>query len=436
MKWVIGAVVLFLLAVIFKLSLLMYATYALLAIYIFTRWLTANWTNNLGSKSTISIQEAEIGDVVTIEHELTNRGRLPVSWVLVEDELPPDTQLFRPHRLEVVEGERIHVFGLGVGETEKFTYKIKCNRRGYYQLGPLLVESGDTFGLHRRFRTVAEPNFLLVYPKPVVIENYDIATRRPIGEIRMTHRLFEDPTRIAGVRAYQQGDPLNRVHWKATSRTGVLHSKVYEPSTIAGATIVLDFHKESYPAKHEPYRSELAVVAAASLAHTLYEMGQQIGLVSNGRDAVDRIRTEGWRRSSRSRTKIKKNSQMQEKSERLRPIIVGTRIGVDQYNQILRSLARVEITDGMPLPELLIETTPHIPHDAAVIVIVSEVTERIAVSLGNLARQGYAVTAIVNAYEYEEFARGAGMLISQRVSVRHLRDESQIADMCRQQILR
>ena len=41
---------------------------------------------------------------------------------------------------------------------------------------------------------------MLVYPKVVPLSGYDIASRRPIGEIRMTHRLFEDPTRIAGVR--------------------------------------------------------------------------------------------------------------------------------------------------------------------------------------------------------------------------------------------
>ena len=110
----------------------------------------------------------------------------------------------------------------------------------------------------------------------------------------MTHRLYEDPTRIRGVRDYQPGDPLNRVHWRATARTGQLHSKLYEPSSVAGATIVLEFHQAAYDPRHEPYRSELAVTTAASLANALYQMDQQVGLVTNGRDAVDRIRREGW----------------------------------------------------------------------------------------------------------------------------------------------
>ena len=121
-------------------------------------------------------------------------------------------------------------------------YKVECLQRGYYQIGPLVLESGDLFGLHRRFRVDTEPHFLWSIRRSSPLEGYELASRRPIGEVLLTHRLYEDPTRIAGVRPYEAGDPLNRVHWRATARTGTLHSKVHEPSTLAGATMLLDFH--------------------------------------------------------------------------------------------------------------------------------------------------------------------------------------------------
>ena len=141
---------------------------------------------------------------------------------------------------------------------------------------PLVLETGDLFGLHRRYRVLTSPSFLLVYPEVVPLEGYDIASQRPIGEVRISHRLFEDPTRISGVRQYQSGDPLNRVHWRATARTGLLHSKVYEPSMITGATIVLEFNEAAYDTRSEPYRSELAVTTAASLAHSMRPSGSRI----------------------------------------------------------------------------------------------------------------------------------------------------------------
>ncbi len=122
-------------------------------------------------------------------------------------------------------------------------YQLKCNRRGYHQIGPLVVETGDLFGLHRRYRVLTSPHFLLVYPEVVPLEGFELASRRPIGEVRISHRLYEDPTRIAGVRRYEAGDPLNRIHWRATARTGQFHSKIYEPSCIVGATLLLDFHQ-------------------------------------------------------------------------------------------------------------------------------------------------------------------------------------------------
>ena len=173
-------------------------------------------------------------------------------------------------------------------------YQLKCNRRGYYQIGPLVLETGDVFGLHRRYQVLAKPNFLTVLPKVIPLAGYDVASRRPLGEVRMTHRLFEDPTRNAGVREFEPGDPLSRIHWGATARTGNLHSKIYEPSTVAGATLLLDLHKKSNPQHHEPVRSDLAVTTAASLSQYLYELGQQVGLVTNARDAADRVREEGW----------------------------------------------------------------------------------------------------------------------------------------------
>src|SRR5437660_3913247 len=153
--------------------------------------------------------------------------------------------------------------------------------RGYYQIGPMVMESGDLFGLHRRYCVDAEPHYLLVYPRTVPLEGYDLASRRPIGDVRLVHRLYEDPTRIVGIRPYEAGDPMSRVHWRATARTGQLHSKTYEATTLTGATLLLDFHLAGYPRRGEPHRSELAVTASVSLANAVAILGQQIGLATN-----------------------------------------------------------------------------------------------------------------------------------------------------------
>jgi uncharacterized protein (DUF58 family) len=435
LNWLVAAILVLILALILDFGLLAYAMYALLGILLTSRWLAQQWADHLHAQRECNRLTAEVGDTVAVVVRVENRGRVPVAWLLLEDLLPRHALLHEPPNLRVL-GRRVQLSMLGGGGVRSLRYQLQCNRRGYYQLGPLVLETGDLFGFHRRYRVLSDPHFLLVLPKVLPLEGFDIASRRPIGEVRMSYRLYEDPTRIAGVRQYQPGDSLNRVHWKATARTGTLHSKIYEPSTVAGITLLLDFHQDSHDPQHEPVRSELGVTAAASLANAVYEMGQQIGLVTNGRDAADRIRGEGWDYDIRTRDAARRAASMSDASDRLRPVVVETRRGAEQLTRIFETLARLELTDGLRLPELLLEATGRMPRDATVVAILPSVSEQNAVALGNLKRQGFAVTAIISVYEEYEFAQAAGPLLAQGIETRQLKDEPSIANLCRQYLLR
>jgi uncharacterized protein (DUF58 family) len=435
MNWITAVLLILLLSLVFQLGLLAYAMYTLLAVLLISRWLARIWVENLQAERECNRLTAEVGETVAVNVLLQHQGSLPVPWVLVEDLLPRSALIHDPPNLQV-RGRRVLLTMLRSGGARQLNYQLVCNRRGYYQLGPLVVESGDVFGLHRRYRVLTRPHFLLVYPRVMPLEGYEISSRRPIGEVRMTHRLYEDPTRIAGVRQYMAGDPLNRVHWRATARTGTLHSKVYEPSTVAGATLLLDFHGEGYPARSEPFRSELAITAAASLSQVLYEMGQQVGLITNGRDAADRVRLEGWAYDLRSRDAARQAAGMLPHSERLRPVVVPTRRGAETLGQLRENLARLELTDGLSFPQLISECRSRMPRDATIIAILSRVTSENAIALGSLRHQGFSVTVLVNLYESDEYAAAAGQLMAQGLETRHLRDETAIMTICRLAVLR
>lgn len=435
MRWLTAAILILLAALVLRMELLAYAMYVLLAVILVSRVLSRTWAASVTAHREQSRLTAEVGDTVAVVVTLRNTGRLPVVWLLAEDLLPRRALMFRPPALQL-QGQRVHLLMLPPQGTRRLLYQLTCHRRGYYQLGPLIVETGDLFGLHRRFRLVAEPHFLLVYPRVVPLLGYEIASRRPIGEVRMTYRLFEDPTRIAGVRSYQPGDALNRIHWRATARTGALHSKHYEPSTIAGATLLLDFHTDGHPAQHEPFRSELAITAAASIANALYVMNQQVGLVTNGRDAADRIRVEGWDFDPVTRTQARREAEMREDSNRLRPVVVGTRKGPDQLRSILETLARLELTDGLRLDELIREAEGRLPRDATLIVILPTVTHEAVVTVQDLRRRGFAVTAIINTYDEYDYAMAAGPIAAVGIDTHHLKDEAAISGICRQYLLR
>lgn len=441
MRWFLAVALLLMAALVLESGLLAYAMYVLAGLLIVSRLMVRSWNEALSATRECNRDTAEIGDKIAVKVTVRNAGKLPVPWVLLEDLLPGNALNQRAPRL-AVKGKRLQLSMIGGGGEVSVRYQITCKMRGYYQLGPLVMESGDLFGLHRRYRVDAAPTYLLVYPRIVPLLGYELASRRPIGDIRMTHRLYEDPTRIAGIRGYEAGDPLNRIHWRATARAGTLQSKLYEPSSLSGATILLDFHEAAWPRSGEPMRSELAITTAISLANAVYELGQQVGFVSNGRDAVERIKMDeaghvpGIGQDFTSRQQARDEPAMKTESERLRPVVVETRRGVEQLQRIRETLARVELTDGMTYPQLILEAMGRMPRDATVIAVLGDVPMDTALSLGNLRRRGFAVTAVLVVCEPNQFQRSFARLTGEGIhDVRHLRGEAGLATLCTRQFL-
>jgi len=429
------AILLLIIAWRFELGLLVLAAYVVLGLTTISRLLSTTWTRQLTAERVATEGVREPGEKLQVTVTLRNSGRLSIPWLLLEDSLPLADLNAQPPAL-AIQGPRIRLVRLRPSESTTMQYEIECRRRGYYQFGPLLAETGDLFGLHRTYRILTEPHFVMVFPKVLPLPTYDIASPRPLGEIRLAHRLFEDPTRISGVRAFQHGDPLNRIHWRATARTGSLQSKTFESSSVAGATIVLDFHRASFPPPAQFYASELAVTLAATLANAVFEMGQQIGLVSNGRDAVERMKFQGWDLTFRTRELAKRGLQMQEDNRRLSPVVVEARRDANQFQRVLEALARLELTEEYPFHEMLAEAGPRLPRSATVMAVVGQVTPATAAALGNLKRRGYSVLALPVTYgepEHPDWAappEWAELLLQESVPFRPIGDEAAITNFC------
>lgn len=434
MKWYVGVILLLLAGLVLQLGLLVYAMYALLGVMLLSRYFADHWISGIQAVRRCPSVTVGLGESVTVQVVVHNSRRYAIPWLVLEDSVPLSALAQRPPAIKLKK-RRFSILRLAAGKDYTLDYRVRFDRRGYYQIGPLLVETGDVFGLHRRYRVLAEPAYILVLPKVIPLTGYDVASRRPIGEVTMTHRLFEDPTRIAGVREYQTGDPLNRVNWRATARTGTLQCKVYEPSCMAGASLLLDFHADCYPARSEPYRSDLAISTAVALANAVYLLGQPVGIFSNGRDAADRIRQEGFRQEFTARYEAQQDAQKEFTSERLRPVAVLPNRGAEHFLTIRETLARLELTDGLTYPDMIADVASRMPRDASVIAILADVPPETAIALGNLRRSGYAVTAVVLMYDDErQFALCAGRLMAEGIEARRVDNEDSLTQLCSQRL--
>lgn len=402
---------------------------AMLTTFYLAKRFSERWAESLAVERSMSKLEAQIGERIQIGLKVINQSRWLVPWVLIEDLLPKRMMSPPLSGLKLI-GATTKLLSFASKQQRVHAYELMTLRRGFFRVGPTLVETGDLLGLHRKHRILTDSNYLLVYPKIIPLEGVEIATKRPMGEMRVHDRILEDPTQMVGIRAYRAGDPLNRVHWKATARTGTLHSRVFQPTSMQGTMIVLDLHRDTNPERHEPVRTDLAVTMAASLAHALYTMGQPFGLITNGRDAAERYSFREASGHFSDRSTIQSAAGSERKLDRLRPIVHSAGTGPELFLEIHRTLARVERTDGLRLEELISETESRMPRQLSILFIVQRVDDSMALSMGLLRKRGFSVSVILNRHPLDSMEETAASLIAQRLPVYPLTDEESIPSVC------
>lgn len=402
---------------------------ALLLVFRITGHLSKNWSDQIAVERSVSSNEIEIGDRISVGLKIANLSKQPIPWVLIEDSILKSL-LYSPHRSLELVGSNIKLYELGAGQSGLLAYDLKAIRRGYFRIGPTLLETGDLLGLNRQHRVVSSADYVLVLPKLIPIQGIELTSRRALGDLRISDRSMEDPSQMAGVREYRMGDPLNRVHWKATARTGQLHTRVFEPTCMQGAMILMDLNRNSNPEEQEPVRTDLAVTAAASIAQGYYLLNQPCGFICNGIDMAERYSFQEQTGDYTDRTSIRNTVQKELKNDRLRPIIVEHGNGVETFSQIHRTLARVGRSDGLSFFELVQEVRSKLPRNLTVIAILQKVSEESAIALEMLKRQGYSVVVILNHAADHEGVEMAARLVSQRLSVHSLMDEASVPFVC------
>ena len=145
---------------------------------------------------------------VEVQLRISTKRRL--ATVVLEEELP--AALGAPIRLPVPV--------LPVGESLEHGYRFTARRRGVFQVGPLVAEWSDPFGLTRKRVVITPAETVIVHPNTESLHD------------RITSREWEDPPirppqskpwpsgfEFYGMRDYVNGDDPRRIIWTASAKT-------------------------------------------------------------------------------------------------------------------------------------------------------------------------------------------------------------------------
>jgi uncharacterized protein (DUF58 family) len=268
--------ILFAFGALLRMDWVYYLVYVLGGVWVFSHWWIGRSARYLDVERKMT-EHAFLGERLMVDLRLTNRSWLPLPWLQLQELAPLDVKDAANYTIVLSVGGRTVV---------DHYYTLYCKRRGYYTIGPLALRTGDLFGFVDSTWQLATRQQLTVYPQVLPLQKLGLPSRSPFGTLGSRQRLFEDPSRVAGVRGYSSGDSQRSIHWKASAHEDTLLVKKYQPAIALNVTVVLDMNRRVYPYREEYGLSEWAVVIAASVASHLIEQRQSVGLLTNGSDVV------------------------------------------------------------------------------------------------------------------------------------------------------
>lgn len=299
-------------------------------------------------------ENRKIGDFFEEKFTVTNSSRMPVPLVEVDE----DTDL---------PGYRNKVsFNLASnGGVYQWRTRPTFQRRGQYCVGVVNVKVTDPLGLFPTVERLGELQYVVVYPTPLELPNFQIIPRQEPGQNLRRWFASESGPSASRVREYVSGDSLRRIHWQTTAHTGRLVVKEFDPDRSFFAFkeiwLVLDMAGATRLGEGEENTEEYSVTIAASLARKYIDSGKRVGLIASGD----------------------------------RPYICLSGAGNPHAQDIMRALALMKANGKIPIDELIDFQSDRFDTGSVVLVIMPSENRAIIPPLRHAINRGVTVIAVL-----------------------------------------
>jgi len=357
----------FLLAAVLRIDTYFSLVYLVAAAYLLGRLWSHQAMRQLRTRRRL-VNRAFPGEEIPIELEVTNDGWLPVPWVEMHDSLP--VEMASPPFFR-------QALAMLPRETRRFSYRLTGHRRGYYPIGPMIWRTGDLLGFAPIQIGSQASEYIIVYPRVLPLQTLGLPTRSPLASLPAPAPLFEDPSRIQGVRPYQHGDSPRRIHWSASASARKLLVKRYQPAIARETLICLDLAQENYAFQRLFPATELAVVTAASIAnHIIVRESLSVGLCAQAIDPLAHGLTTFSLPPRRERAHLMSILEVLARAQTYAEVSPGT-------------------TTPVPLPQFLREQSLRVSWGTTVVVITGSRSNALTRSLLYLKERGCAVVLVL-----------------------------------------
>lgn len=227
-------------------------------------------------------------DEIYLYEEIINRRPVPVPLLVIESRIHKSLGLSTAVELEA-NASNYHrsVFSMLPFCKIVRKHKVRLLKRGYYPLKSIAVSTYDLLG----FIKVAKDELPLegaitVYPKFLDEEALNIPSHSFLGDWVVRRWIIDDPFVNAGVRSYLPTDPMKKINWKATARTGdlMVNNHDYTADTRLLILFNSDLTEIQWSGVTNTELLEQGLSMCATYAKQAVERGLEVSFASNGQN--------------------------------------------------------------------------------------------------------------------------------------------------------
>ncbi len=346
--------------------------FIIIVIIAFQAWVYKKWgLSGLSYTRSFSMPAVFEGEEVEMIERIQNRKLLPIPWLRIEVKMSPYLKFTQQQTDMSIKYDEFHksFFSLMpfTGITRR--HRILCRKRGCYRLITAAMTCGDAFGSQELYQDFHVNSELLVYPKLLPLTNIPFPSHSWMGDVTVRRWIMEDPFIISGVREYQYGDPLNRINWKASVRTGEV--QVFQLDRTADPRIMIllniDLNESMWDAITDLELIERGISYSAAIAQYAIENGIPVGFGSNA----------------------------YEMDNEKQPIYVEPQPGQGQLTYLLEVLARIIIARSCTFFTFLEDELERDSNPMDILLLTPFVGERMDEQIYKLRAKGHSVDIIM-----------------------------------------
>ena len=324
--------------------------------YVLTRF----GLSDLEAGYTLDRLQGQVGEALRATYTMRNTGRLPKLWL--ETHNPSTLPVGLPGR----------AIALGPRAERTWTARVPLTRRGHFRVDPMVIRTGDPFGMFEASATVGTGATVIVYPRIEPLPRWRLAAASIEGSQSAPERTLQTTPLVTSIRAYLPGDAYNRIHWKQSARHGDLQVKEFDLEQTADLWLFLDLDQRVQAGQGDESTVEAGVRVAAALGARALIENRAVGMTAS----VHRM------------------------------TVLPADRGARQYQKLMQLLAAIDADGTVPLVETLVRGVGRLRRGMTAVIVTASMERDWIRPLSTLRGRGVnTLVCLIDAIAYDDLAR-------------------------------